>query len=186
MSFFHFGGKNKGRFFWILSSVLISGCATLPREPVDPKDWIPTEFSAENSDWAPFDEACEWVTAGEVVDGDTVIVEKDRRIRLLGIDTPETNHPKKGQEKWGPEATAALLDLVAAHSEWCLIQDPRAANRDIYGRELRHLFLPDGRNVSETLMCAGWGRTMTFPVSNEFALETCQASAQAAGLNIWQ
>ena len=44
-----------------------------------------------------------------VVDGDTLLLENGARIRLLGADTPETVHPHRAIEPFGPEAT---------HSPW--------------------------------------------------------------------
>jgi len=44
----------------------------------------------------------------ETVDGDTIDVmldNKKTRIRLLGVDTPETVHPLKSVEKFGKEAS---------------------------------------------------------------------------------
>ena len=51
-----------------------------------------------------------------VIDGDTIIVERGAyhdTIRLLGVDTPETHHPRKPVQCFGPEASA--YTHVAAH-----------------------------------------------------------------------
>ncbi len=40
-----------------------------------------------------------------VVDGDTIIVEPDHVVRLIGVDTPETVKPNHAIERFGPEAT---------------------------------------------------------------------------------
>ena len=45
----------------------------------------------------------------QVLDGDTVVVQRDggaETIRLLGVDTPETHHPRKPVQCYGPEASA--------------------------------------------------------------------------------
>jgi micrococcal nuclease len=52
-------------------------------------------------------------TVRRVVDGDTLLLESGARVRLQGIDTPETvleNHPV---EAWGPEASAFTKDFIA-------------------------------------------------------------------------
>ena len=56
----------------------------------------------------------------KVVDGDTVEVTLStgrERVRLLGIDTPETVHPTKPTECFGPEASARLAELAPVGSE---------------------------------------------------------------------
>ena len=45
------------------------------------------------------------------IDGDTArfIMDKEEiKVRFLAIDTPETNHPKKGEEPYGKEAKEFL------------------------------------------------------------------------------
>jgi micrococcal nuclease len=54
-----------------------------------------------------------------VVDGDTIDVQLDGRkvrVRYIGMNTPETKHPTKGQELCGPEASAANRQLVAGQT----------------------------------------------------------------------
>jgi micrococcal nuclease len=45
------------------------------------------------------------VTLGRVVDGDTLELRGGTRVRLIGVDTPETVHPDFGHECFGEEAT---------------------------------------------------------------------------------
>ena len=47
-----------------------------------------------------------------VIDGDTVELENGERVRYLGIDTPETVHPEKPMECYGPEASERNKELV--------------------------------------------------------------------------
>jgi len=47
-----------------------------------------------------------------VVDGDTLVVENKERVRLIGVDTPETKHPNKPVEYYGKEATAFTKRMV--------------------------------------------------------------------------
>jgi micrococcal nuclease len=48
----------------------------------------------------------EFVKVKRVIDGDTIMLESGERVRLIGVDTPETVHPKKPVEKFGKEASA--------------------------------------------------------------------------------
>jgi len=47
-----------------------------------------------------------------VVDGDTIILSNGERVRLIGVDTPETKHPRKAVEYYGKEATAFTKRMV--------------------------------------------------------------------------
>jgi endonuclease YncB( thermonuclease family) len=49
-----------------------------------------------------------------VVDGDTLLIDGHRRVRLQGVNSPETVKPDSPIEPWGPEATAFTKDFVHA------------------------------------------------------------------------
>ncbi len=53
---------------------------------------------------APIDGSYRFVE--RVIDGDTLALETGERIRLIGVDTPETKHPRKPVEDFGKEAAA--------------------------------------------------------------------------------
>src|SRR5688572_26190887 len=47
-----------------------------------------------------------------VVDGDTLLLQSGERVRLIGVDTPETKHPKKSVERFGKEASEFTRHMV--------------------------------------------------------------------------
>jgi len=47
-----------------------------------------------------------------VIDGDTIQLSNGERVRLIGVDTPETKHPKKPVEYFGKEASAFTKKMV--------------------------------------------------------------------------
>ena len=51
-------------------------------------------------------EAGEWRHVTRVIEGDTIILGGGERVRLIGVDTPETVHPQKPVEYFGKEASA--------------------------------------------------------------------------------
>lgn len=132
------------------------------------------------------------VTVVRVVDGDTVVCEGDDgkrvSVRLLGVDTPETRHPQKGKEPFGPEASAytksRLLDQTV-----CLVPDTISKDADRYGRKLRWVFLAEtGELFNETLVKEGFGRAYTeFPVDPVMStkLRLLERSAKAKSLGLW-
>ncbi|WP_324651046.1 thermonuclease family protein [Georgenia sp. H159] len=84
------------------------------------------------------------VTVTEVVDGDTIRVALDGDevpVRLLNIDTPETDGPYTEAECLGAEAAAFLADLLPAGTEVRLAQDVEP--QDQYGRQLAGVYLED-------------------------------------------
>jgi len=82
----------------------------------------------------------------EVVDGDTVVLiirESREVVRLVGIDTPETKHPTKGVQCFGPEATSFLTRLLTPGTAVRLERDLEA--RDTYQRLLLYVFVRTSR-----------------------------------------
>lgn len=107
--------------------------------------------------------AMEGLTAVElyrVVDGDTVhVIDSDNnmlKLRLLLIDTPETVHPNKPVEAFGPEASARMTELMNSAEELHIEYD-KGAETDHYGRHLVYLYA-DGVSVHEVLLEEGLAR----------------------------
>ena len=103
-----------------------------------------------------------------VIDGDAIRVRLDGdryTVRLTGGDTPETNHPTRGAEPYGPEASAyTTARLTGATVRLDL--DPAGDAQDGYGRILRYVMLASGENVNATLIRDGYATAIpTFPYS---------------------
>ena len=98
----------------------------------------------------------------EVVDGDTLDIDAadgerpTTRIRLIGVDTPETKHPTVGPMYFGQEATAFTRQSAEGRRVVILL-DTVSAERDRYGRLLAYVTLPDGRILNEELIRGGFG-----------------------------
>jgi micrococcal nuclease len=97
-----------------------------------------------------------------VVDGDTVELMVEGfpvKVRLIGVDTPETVHPQKPVEHYGKEASAFTRNLLRGESVY-LIQSQEKADR--YGRELGYLYrVPDGLFVNAEIIRQGYGHAYT-------------------------
>ncbi len=119
-----------------------------------------------------------------VIDGDTLVLANQCRVRLIGADTPETVHPDRPVERWGPEATEFTRRFVAG-GEVRLEFDGR--RRDKYERFLAHVWV-DGRMLDEELIRAGLATATTqyaFSSQTKVRLLAAQARAQAARRGIW-
>jgi micrococcal nuclease len=120
-----------------------------------------------------------------VTDGDTIKVRVNgttERIRVIGIDTPELNP----RECYAQQAASRMQSLVQSTSVR-LTADPTQADRDRYGRLLRHVWLADGRSVAQLLIAGGYGVEYTYdkPYAGQAAYRSAQASAKSAHLGIW-
>lgn len=96
-----------------------------------------------------------------VVDGDTLFVdlpdgrEPFTRIRLWGMDTPETarRDAARPAEPLADEATAMTRELIGDNPVTLQLESHRA--RGHFGRVLAYVYLPDGRMLNEQLLLAG-------------------------------
>ena len=121
-----------------------------------------------------------------VVDGDTVIVRADGgalRVRLLGIDTPETVDPDRPVGCFGPEASAYTKHLLTGRSV-TLVYDRELHDR--YGRLLAYIYL-GGKFVIAALVELGYARTMSIPPNTAHAGELASLERRAAldGRGLW-
>lgn len=121
-----------------------------------------------------------------VVDGDTinVLIDGDEyRLRYIGIDTPELNHPTRGLEPFGPEATEANRELVEGKT---VHLEKDVSETDRFGRLLRYVYVGD-LMVNEELLRQGMARVATFPPDVKYVdrfLEI-QREAQEASRGLW-
>ena len=114
-----------------------------------------------------------------ISDGDTFTCRDRRRVRLIGIDTPELSQGEPGRR-----ARAALSRLAPPGASVRLERD--VAPRDRYGRELAHVWA-GSRLVNEALVLEGWAMLYTVPPNVKYAerLERAQKKARAAGAGLW-
>jgi micrococcal nuclease len=134
------------------------------------------------------------VTTAEVlrvVDGDTIDIRDDvrgrLRIRVLGIDTPETKKPGYGVGCWGPEATEFAQSTMLGQRV-ALQPDPAQDRTDRYGRTLAYLVRADGFDYSVEAARAGTAKSYVYggiPVSRYGDIEAAEAEARDATRGLW-
>jgi micrococcal nuclease len=129
-------------------------------------------------------------TVKHVVDGDTIDIAiggNTERVRLIGINTPETKHPTKGLECFGPEASAYTQQLLPAGTALRVERDIEA--RDKYGRLLLYVYIADSNIfVNLDLVLQGYARPMVFEPNTAHKSDFAQAATQAELRNVglWQ
>ncbi|HSX39398.1 MAG TPA: thermonuclease family protein [Candidatus Saccharimonadales bacterium] len=125
----------------------------------------------------------------KVVDGDTfdvVIENKNERVRLIGINAPETVDPVKPIECYGNEASQKLKKYLTGQ-QVSLQADVTQANRDVYNRLLRYVFLPDGTFINEQMIRQGFAYEYTYKSAYIYRLQfkADQIFAQKNNLGLW-
>ena len=125
------------------------------------------------------------------VDGDTIDIRDDSRgrlrVRVLGIDTPETKKPGVGVACWGPEATEFARSTMVGRRV-ALQPDPTQDRTDRYGRTLGYLVRADGFDYSVEAARAGVAKSYVYdgiPVTRHAAIEAAESEARAASRGLW-
>ena len=125
-----------------------------------------------------------------VVDGDTIDVRiggRNERVRLIGIDTPETKKPNTPIECYGPEASAFTAAILPVGTEVRLERD--VVGRDDYGRLLGYVHLADGTDtfVNHEIIARGYAVPLAIEPNTTYAGEFAAAAgrAEADDLGLW-
>ncbi len=143
----------------------------VPAQAIDGRTLVPVRFISES-----MNASVQWdSTTGtvricdrlyivtRVVDGDTFIVDFDgvsERVRLIGIDTPESVHPDKSKNTdagiTASEYTRSLIEGKQVELEFDVQE------RDMYGRLLAYVYV-DGVMLNKTLLREGYAALSTWP-----------------------
>ncbi|MEE9252135.1 MAG: thermonuclease family protein [Thermodesulfobacteriota bacterium] len=127
------------------------------------------------------------VLVTRVVDGDTIYVGRGWRrtkVRLIGVDTPETVHPEKPIEFYGPEASA--FTRLRLKGKWVHLEFEPSEEYDRYGRMLAYVFSRDGALFNAELIQEGYARIYAaspFRYKREF--RSYEREAKEKRLGIW-
>jgi endonuclease YncB( thermonuclease family) len=116
-----------------------------------------------------------------IIDGDTIEMTGGTRVRLIGVDTPET------VECFGPEATRYANELLPAGTKVRLVYDVQRL--DSFGRTLAYVYkLSDGVFVNLAMARNGFAQQDTVPpnVAHAEQFRAAAASARTASLGLWQ
>jgi micrococcal nuclease len=134
-------------------------------------------------------ENSERISVKRVIDGDTIVVvqgSKQEKVRLLGVDTPESVDPRKKVECFSKEAALYLKD-VSLGKEVKLQSDETQQLKDKYGRLLRYVFLEDGRMLNLLLIQDGYAYEYTYdlPYTYQETFKKAQFQAMTEKKGLW-
>ena len=128
----------------------------------------------------------ESVQVRHVHDGDTLWLSDGRKLRLIGIDTPELGHKQRPAQPYAEQARQALRKLVAdSNHQIKLSYGPQRYDR--YRRTLAHLYSADGRSLQAELLRQGLATAFTTPPNNTRSpcYRRMEAIAMDTGIGIW-
>ena len=142
----------------VVASLLLVACtddtptADSPAVDISPDGSAPEPASLPDDEPALAPNA----TVERVVDGDTIVVElqgQRERVRLLGIDTPESVAEDRPDQCYGAEAGAYLTDLLPVGTDVALVRDVEP--RDQYDRLLAYVVRTDDQDAQANFEFAG-------------------------------
>ncbi|CAM2981802.1 thermonuclease family protein [Paenibacillus sediminis] len=155
---------------FFLTIFLVTGCSTSAKEDLHIKR-VPVKLD-------------------HAIDGDTISViynGKPRTVRFLLIDTPETSHPKLGEQPFGQEAKSFTKKMVEGANTLELEFDI-GPNHDKYSRLLAYVYV-DGKMLQESLLEKGLARVAyIYPPNVRYVdrFEAIQKESQKKRIGIWQ
>ena len=131
--------------------------------------------------------ATEQVKVRYVTDGDTVILADERKIRLIGINTPELARDDKPAQPLAIRARDRLRQLLFRHGNRVRLGYGED-RKDRYGRTLANLWTPDGENLGAELLREGLGWMIAIPPNIHFlpCYQGAEQSARKAGAGVWK
>lgn len=106
----------------------------------------------------PSDSIAETFKVIRVLDGDTIVLNNDERVRLIGVNTNEKYHPLKPVEYFAKEATEFTEELMEGKK---VNLEYDIEKRGKYGRILAYVYLIDGTFVNEEIIRNGFGFAYT-------------------------
>ena len=124
--------------------------------------------------------------------GDTLLVTNKkggnkRKIRIIGIDTPEVKHHQQKAQLYGAKAREELRVLLKK-ANYQVILEYDKEKYDRYKRILAHVYLANGVSISEWLLQQGFAKTLIIPpnVSHVNCYKKAELLAQKQKLKIWK
>ncbi len=128
----------------------------------------------------------ETVEVAGVTDGDTLILADGRRVRLIGINTPERARDGRPAEPLAERAATATQKFVDNSDRVWLVPDRE--RKDQYGRSLGHIFNGRGANLEASLLAQGLGWHVAVPPNLRLApcLASVERRARKRELGVWQ
>jgi micrococcal nuclease len=173
---------------WIvaLRKYLLAGLLSAPYLVGGITENFPPFIGNSESSGAVTDRAAEMRRVARVIDGDTIVLIPNEKVRSIGVDAPETTHPKKIIECFDKDAKEFMRAAVEGKTVRFVLDEANAVrnHKDRYGRTLGYLYTEDGSLLKAELIRRGYAHAYTrfpFRYTVEFREMERQARTEAAG-----
>ena len=141
-----------------------------------------SSFSS-SSGFSPAPETASQSFVMRVIDGDTLELSTGEKVRLIGVDTPETVHPTKPVQHFGKEASAFTKRLVEGKT---VRLEYDQQHTDKYDRTLAYVYLMDGRMVNAEIIKQGYGFAyVKYPFQRMDEFRGYEREAREARRGLW-
>jgi micrococcal nuclease len=122
-------------------------------------------------------------TVIRVVDGDTIVIDGNRKLRYIGMNTPETVDPRRPVQCFGKKASERNKELVEGQT---VTLEKDISETDKYGRLLRYVYL-DGVMINKQLVTEGYAVASAYPpdVKHQTELKQAETEARNNNLGLW-
>lgn len=169
----------------VVSGIVMAVRDKMQLDITDPSETV----SIESENTAPVYDGKAQVI--RVVDGDTYLLDIDgeeKKVRLIGVDTPESVAPDsycKDNTSEGTEVSEIVKNKISAGD--MLYYEYDAQKTDKYGRTLAYLYFEDGKMVEEWLLENGYANTATYPPNVRYSERFTALAHEAAenGIGLW-
>jgi micrococcal nuclease len=129
----------------------------------------PATSRAERASWPDPPKGAVAAEVQRVVDGDTFVATvhgRRERVRIIGVDTPESVDPNRPDEPFGEEASNFAKHYLTGET---VRMAGDAEPRDRYGRMLAYVWLADGTFWNALLAAEGYAQQLTIPPNVTYA-----------------
>lgn len=125
----------------------------------------------------------------KVTDGDTIHIDMngaDEKVRLIGINTPETVDPRTPVQCFGKEASTRMEELAGGKIVRLEYDDSQSL-RDAYNRLLAYVYLEDGEMLNRKMVAEGYAYEYTYltPYKYQKEFRQLQTLARTSGRGLW-
>lgn len=171
-----------------------------PKEEIPSKDENENHEETNNTESQPEDNKLTEATITQVIDGDTVKVDiqgNSYKLRMIGVDTPETVHPNKPVQYFGKEASNFTKKNLTGKKVYL---EKDVSTTDRYSRLLRYIWLEKPRSLKNPtigeieskmfngiLLRYGFAHAASFPpdVKYQDLFKQIEKKAEARGEGLW-
>ncbi len=176
--------------FALLSTIILVLTYKITNELKTTKiDILPNILIASNNQSSNEINQTEYFEVTRIIDGDTIEINSRSetiKIRLIGVNTPETVDPRRKVECFGKEASAYTKEILQ-NRKISIKYDKTQSKTDKYGRLLAYVFRDDGLFVNKEIITNGYGYEYTYIVPYEYQNDFKEAEVYAKQnqLGLW-